>query len=37
MFRICLSLLDSEAEETPMKLIIAEGSVAGQGAQSANK
>lgn len=37
MFRIFLSSLDSEAEGTPMKLVIVEGSVAGQGAQSARK
>lgn len=34
MFRILLSLLDSEAEGALMKLIIVESSVIGQGAQS---
>lgn len=37
MFRIFLSSLDSKVEGSPLKLIIVEGSVTGQGAQSAGK
>lgn len=37
MFRILLILLDSEAEGTLLKVIIVEGSVAGQGSQAVGK
>lgn len=37
MFRVSLSSLDSEAEGSPMKLIVVEGSVPGQAAQPARK